>query len=281
MRFHQEMVYRLLPHCKNFVPEFSSRLGRSKVLIPSRSKASSYIGLQIWKICWPRTVYVLSMDGWLCVPVGHRNIHSGKSLRTCVFREYFPIFRMVRSLLCVRFPGNPDDDDYMNRLPPPQPAALQAIGLCTRTLVPSNPDENRLRSFELRTTVYDRSSTDNHTTSFCVRCYLPAGPRFAATPVPERNALMSVAGEIIGVHEESGVIAILLHELIFLSARGQKRSGATDPNATSSPATPRKKRAWDAWGSRSGQKGKRPVLESSSPAPAGSSQDPLPVEDGE
>jgi hypothetical protein len=171
----------------------------------------------------------------------------------------------------------------MNRLPPPQPGVLQAIGLCTRTSVPSEPDEHRLRSFELRTTVYDRNSSDNHSTSFGVRCYLPAGPRFQATPVPERNALMAVAGEIIGVHGESGVIAILLHELIFLSARGQKRPWGNDPDTTSSGSgsTPRKRRAWDAWGSRSGQKGKQQALGPSSPTPAGSSQDPLPVEDGE
>jgi hypothetical protein len=171
----------------------------------------------------------------------------------------------------------------MNRLPPPQPGVLQAIGLCTRTSVPPDPSESRLRSFELRTTVYDRSSTDNHSTSFCVRCYLPPGPRFQATPIPERNALIAVAGEVIGVHEESGAIAILLHELIFLSARGQKRPGGNDPNTTSpgSGSTPRKRRAWDAWGSRLGQKGNRQSQGPSSPTPAGSSQDPLPVEDGE
>ncbi|KAA8893808.1 hypothetical protein FN846DRAFT_895656 [Sphaerosporella brunnea] len=189
----------------------------------------------------------------------------------------------VNSYMCFPFPGNPDDDQYMNRLPPPQPGALHAIGLCTRSTVPSDPNETCLRSFELRTTVYDRSNTDNHSTSFCVRCYLPAGPRFQATPIPERNALVAVAGEIIGVHEESGVIAILLHELIFLSARGQKRPAGDDPNITSSGlgSTPRKRRAWDAWGSRSGQKVKRQALVPSSPTPAGSSQDPLHVEDGE
>jgi hypothetical protein len=171
----------------------------------------------------------------------------------------------------------------MNRLPPPQPGVLQVIGLCTRTLVPSDLNESHLRSFELRTTVYDRSSTDSNSTSFCIRCYLPAGPRFQATPVPERNALIAITGEVIGVHQESGVIAILLHELIFLSARGQKRPGGNDPNTTSlgSGSTPRKRRAWDAWGSRSGQRGNWQSQGPSSPTPARSSQDTLPIEDGE
>jgi hypothetical protein len=95
--------------------------------------------------------------------------------------------------------------------------------------------------------------------------------------------LMAIAGEVIGVHKESGVIAILLHELIFLSAQGQKRPGGNDPNATSSGSgsTPRKRRAWDTWGSRSGQRGNWQSQGPSSPIPAGSSQDPLPVEDGE
>jgi hypothetical protein len=69
--------------------------------------------------------------------------------------------------------------------------------------------------------------------SFCIWYYLPARLRFQATPVPERNALIATASEVIGVYQESGVIAILLYELIFLSAWGQKRLGGNNPNTTS------------------------------------------------
>jgi hypothetical protein len=175
---------------------------------------------------------------------------------------------------------NPDDEEYLNRLPPPQPSALQAIGLCSRTYTPSHPDNLNLRSFELRSTVYDRNSSDHHSTTFSIRCYLPSGGRFNSTPLPERNAVVSVCGEIVGIQEESGIIAILLHDLTFLSARSQKRgtlNEASSSGETSSPkGTPGRKRAWDAWGQRSS--GKRRVLDTSSPPASGSSQETVGVE---
>jgi hypothetical protein len=92
--------------------------------------------------------------------------------------------------------------------------------------------------------------------------------------------VVSVCGEIVGIQEESGIIAILLHDLTFLSARSQKRgtlNEASSSGETSSPkGTPGRKRAWDAWGQRSS--GKRRVLDTSSPPASGSSQETVGVE---
>ncbi|KAA8910454.1 hypothetical protein FN846DRAFT_544167 [Sphaerosporella brunnea] len=38
----------------------------------------------------------------------------------------------ISSFMCFPFPGNPDDEEYLSRLPPPQPAALQGTGICSR-----------------------------------------------------------------------------------------------------------------------------------------------------
>ncbi|KAI5817838.1 hypothetical protein BZA77DRAFT_27294 [Pyronema omphalodes] len=185
----------------------------------------------------------------------------------------------VTSFLCFPFPGNPDDEEYLSKLPNPQPAVLQGTGICVKTFPITRPDDTHLRSFELKTTVYDRSNKDNHSATFSIRCYFPTRGRFTATPLPDRNAIVAVCGEIVGTHIESGTVAILLSDMTFLSPRNTMTRGS-DTSPTGSPG---KKRAWEAWGSRS-SRNNRPRISGPSSSPVqttSSSQDTINDDIGE
>ena len=111
-------------------------------------------------------------------------------------------------------------------------------------------------NFELWTTVYDRPVGQSaHPTSFSVHCYYPKQGRFASTPIPDRSALVGVCGEIIGQHQHTNNLCLLLQELIFLSTRGnmpqQPIKSETTGNTTISEAsnTPSsQKQKWFQWG---------------------------------
>ena len=145
------------------------------------------------------------------------------------------------------------------------PSVLQIIGLCSRAN-PEPPvpvDTSNLnttstfyRNFELRTTVYDRPVGQSaHPTSFSVHCYYPKQGRFASTPVPDRGTLIGVCGEIIGQHQHTNNLCLLLQELIFLSTRGNRPQQSIKSENTSSTTIseasntlPSRKRKWSQWG---------------------------------
>ena len=86
-------------------------------------------------------------------------------------------------------------------------------------------------------------------------------------PVPQRNSLLSVVGEMIGIHMELGTLAILLHDITYLSTKntGTTSSQTAVSNAPSgSHGTPSKRRGWDRWGGSGAMstapKTKRPAL---------------------
>ena len=109
------------------------------------------------------------------------------------------------------------------------------------------------RNFELRTTVYDRSVCQPaHSTSLTIHCYYPTQGRFTSTPIPDRGALIGVCGEIVGRHEQTSNLCLLLQELTFLSSRGTRPQQSTSPekpDSTTPNTSPSRKRKWSQWGS--------------------------------
>ena len=143
------------------------------------------------------------------------------------------------------------------------PSVLQIVGLCSWVNSELDTQAGNLNStstfhcnFELRTIVYDCPVGQSaHPTSFSVHCYYPKQGHFASTPIPDRGALIGVGGEIIGQHQYTNNLCLLLQELIFLSTRGnrpqQSIKSETTSNTTISEASntpPSRKRKWSQWG---------------------------------
>jgi len=59
--------------------------------------------------------------------------------------------------------------------------------------------------------------------------------RFKNVPMPQRNSLLSLVGEVIDTHEESKMFAILLHDITYLSSKIRGKA-ATTTGISNAPA---------------------------------------------
>lgn len=84
------------------------------------------------------------------------------------------------------------------------------------------------------------------TVEYSVICFYRSGNRFKNTPCPHRHALVSVFGQIIGIHTMSGFLCMLVDDIVFLSTKGgimeEKNIGE------GSNGSKELKRKWEEWG---------------------------------
>lgn len=116
-----------------------------------------------------------------------------------------------------RYPGDPESDDYLSHCPDPQLASLNVIGIVGKSREPKDTSGNNLRSFELKTSVYEGKENSSE---YSILCLYPYTPRFKNTPCPNRHALVSVFGQIIGLNETSTSLVLLIDDIVFLSTKG-------------------------------------------------------------
>lgn len=126
------------------------------------------------------------------------------------------------------------------------------MGTVGKSVTPPDISSTKLRYFELKTSVFE--SKDNHH-EYMVICFYPDGNRFKNTPCPNKHALVFVFGQIIGLHDISGCIAVLVDDLVFLSTKGQSLGEDGAPKESTTTMSPQKK--WDGWGSRGSRGVKR------------------------
>ena len=131
----------------------------------------------------------------------------------------------------------------MQRCPEPQLASLAVIGTVGKSIQPSDSSSTILRYFELKTSVYE--GKDN-STEYIIICLYPHTNRFKNTPCPNRHALVSVFGQVIGLYDSPRYLAVLVDDIVFLSTKGSSSQGFDKDNGSSSLTT-MPKRKWDGW----------------------------------
>lgn len=155
-------------------------------------------------------------------------------------------------LTVYSFPGNVDDEDYVLNCPAPRPMQVMVVGIVGRTIQPKFEKEDWLRMFELKLSVY--KSKEEKSAPLTLMCMFPSTRRWRSTRLPSRGSLVSVAGEISGIHDETKSVAVLIQSFDYINARGTEM--ATQSSQMSSPtpllggATP-KKNKWSAYSERS------------------------------
>ncbi|KAF8477119.1 hypothetical protein BDZ91DRAFT_708705 [Kalaharituber pfeilii] len=154
--------------------------------------------------------------------------------------------------------GNPNDEDYIAKCPQPQSSTLNIIGVVGKTFdVHSDIKDYNPRSFELNTSIFD---TRESPALYTVMCFIPQDTRFQNTPLPTSRAPVSIFGIIIGIHTPSNNIALLLSDIVFLSARNAiDFCDTTTDEGLQDPESSSPKRKWDKWRKNTGveQKSKR------------------------
>ncbi|KAF8473835.1 hypothetical protein BDZ91DRAFT_712655 [Kalaharituber pfeilii] len=210
-----------------------------------------------------KSIYTRRLEGeiWIDSSYNIISVDSNKSLPLDIYK-YFPknagipiqnsyIFADGIFIRKKNRYGNPNDEDYIAKCPQPQSSTLNIIGVVGKTFdVHSDIKDYNPRSFELNTSIFDtRESPALYTDT-----------RFQNTSLPTSRAPVSIFGIIIGIHTPSNNIAVLLSDIVFLSARNAidfcdttTDEGLQD-SKSSSP-----KRKWDKWRKNTGveQKSKR------------------------
>ncbi|RPA81599.1 hypothetical protein BJ508DRAFT_306429 [Ascobolus immersus RN42] len=159
---------------------------------------------------------------------------------------------LLRAMQVSVFPGSPMDKFYHSRIPLPSPPFGSFKGITGHSYDPEIVSENNLRYFDLRTTVYDRGSSDNSSyTTFSVRVFIPLTPRWTTTRTPSPNFSLAIQGPIVGIVQLGSKempddrLAIMLDGLAFIpTTRGGGTDAGSAPQVTpQTPRTPRR-RGW-------------------------------------
>lgn len=155
------------------------------------------------------------------------------------------------------YPGDVDSDEYLPRCPPPSHVQVTIVGLVGRSQSPPLQTATALRSFELKASVWDAAAKS---VSFTITCFFPQSRRWENTKSPNRGALVSVTGEVIGVTEREEQLCVLLQAFDYISTRGTVGMVADEQlgKDTLPPTTP-KKNKWSTWGTPS-PRSKRPAM---------------------
>ncbi|KAF8476784.1 hypothetical protein BDZ91DRAFT_708033 [Kalaharituber pfeilii] len=133
--------------------------------------------------------------------------------------------------------GNLNDEDYIAKCPQTQSSTLNIIGVVRKTFdVHSDIKDYNPRSFELSTSIFDtRESPALYTDT-----------RFQNTLLPTSRAPVSIFGILIGIHTPSNNIALLLSDIVFLSARNAiDFSNTTTDEGLQDPEFSSPKRKWN------------------------------------
>lgn len=120
------------------------------------------------------------------------------------------------------------------------------IGVGGKSTHPNQTTHTSLRSFELKTSVYEGKENNNE---YTILCLYPEGNRFKNTPCPNRHALVSVFGQIVGFNSTLGQLLVLIDDIVFLSTKGSITGERDREKASNSITSP--KRKWDGWGNKS------------------------------
>jgi hypothetical protein len=123
------------------------------------------------------------------------------------------------------------------------------MGLAGRSQSPPLATTSALRSFELKASVWDQAVKS---LPFTITCFFPSSRRWENTKCPNRGALVSVTGEIIGVTERQEQLCVLIQSFDYISTRGTE-SATNDPRQRADSAVPStpKKNKWSTWGTPS------------------------------
>jgi hypothetical protein len=157
----------------------------------------------------------------------------------------------LRVNLLYSFPGDVDNEDYILTCPPPRPMQVAITGKAGRSISPHDESEEVLRMFELKLFVY--KSVEEKSVPLTLMCMFPFTRRWKLTRPPTRNAIISVVGEIVGIHTESKSLAVLIQSFDYISMHGVE-SLDTQSSLMSSPnALTPKRNKWSAYSDRSSQ----------------------------
>ena len=140
------------------------------------------------------------------------------------------------------YPGDVDSNDYLEHCPAPAPVQANLMGIVGQTITPSHITDVALRSFEVKTHVWDPTV---RVVSFTLNCLFPNTPRWQNTPMPRRGGLVHVTGEIVGRREDTDQVVVLIQAIHFISTQGTE---AATPEG--SPSNTPHKSKWMAWQSR-------------------------------
>lgn len=144
-----------------------------------------------------------------------------------------------------RYPGNPEDNNYILGCPSPQLASLTIIGIVGKSIQPLEVTATTPRYFQLKTSIYESKTNSNE---YTIVCLYPYTSRFKNTPCPNRHALVSVFGQIIGIHNTSGCLAVLVDDVVFLTTKSSTNEDKQSVGDSSIDTSP--KRKWEGWGIR-------------------------------
>lgn len=147
------------------------------------------------------------------------------------------------------YPGDVDGEDYISRCPPPSHAQITIMGIAGRSQSPPLATASALRSFELKASVWDQAVKS---LPFNITCFFPSTRRWENTKSPNRGALVSVTGEIIGVTEREEQLCVLIQSFDYISTRGTEAATNDQRQMAdgAGPSTP-KKNKWTSWGTPS------------------------------
>ncbi|RPA83106.1 hypothetical protein BJ508DRAFT_324977 [Ascobolus immersus RN42] len=146
-------------------------------------------------------------------------------------------FRLeIMSQQLIGFPGDPYAEEYSTALPHAAPPYITVLGYSGHCSVPDGilPDGPRMKSFELKTAVYDSKATSaNKIANFSLRCYIANTPRWRAFKMPKINTSLLVSGKLIGYSTLNSkiCIALLLDSFCYVPSGPRAFSNASQQDA--------------------------------------------------
>lgn len=144
---------------------------------------------------------------------------------------YFTLLpRMLRSQ-----PGNPEDDDYLDRLPPIFNPYITTAGPVVA--IPHSSDECRIFTVKIHT--YHPQPSGEKFLDFDLHCALPGNKRWEKTPLPKIGRGAFVEGHLIGLFRHDGRLSPIINvsEFSFLNG-GPSSEGPMNPPPAAPPSTP-------------------------------------------
>lgn len=135
---------------------------------------------------------------------------------------YFTLLpRMLRSQ-----PGNPEDDDYLDRLPPIFNPYITTAGPVVA--IPHSSDECRIFTVKIHT--YHPQPSGEKFLDFDLHCALPGNKRWEKTPLPKIGRGAFVEGHLIGLFRHDGRLSPIIKRVgVLFSERRTIVRGSNEP----------------------------------------------------
>jgi len=95
---------------------------------------------------------------------------------------------------------------------------VTVVGVTEKPIEPVFEADTKLKGFHLQSYVY--KSAEEKSVSLKLVCLFPNTKRWANVALPKRGALVSVTGEVIGVHYETKCFAVLIQNFNFINPAG-------------------------------------------------------------